>query len=418
MKKIKRLRWWIVALLFVATVINYVDRQVLSLTAPVLREQFGMTNTDYSRVVFAFLLAYTIMQGVSGRLMDALGVRKGFSLIIVWWSLAGMLHAAAGSALQLGVFRFLLGMGEAGNWPGAVKAISEWFPPRERAFAVGFFNSGSAVGAIIAPTLVTWIMLTFSWQAAFVVTGSLGFVWLAAWLILYRSPREHPRVTGEELRLIEEGKHEDSGSTAKGEIAWADLLKHRQVWGLMLARFLSDPVWWFYVFWLPEYLKNGRGFSLAMIGLFAWIPFLSADVGNFLGGGLSGFLIKRRISVTTARKSVMAVSALVMTSGLLAVYAESAALSIALISLVTLAYSSWAANMLTLPADIFPSKVVGSAVGLSGTAAGLGGMLFTLITGWAVDRFSYTPIFTAAAMMPVAAALLVILLVVPMKAHG
>ena len=355
------------------------------------------------------------MQGVSGKLMDWLGVRKGFSLIIVWWSAAGMLHAAAGSALQLGIFRFLLGMGEAGNWPGAVKAISEWFPPRERAFAVGFFNSGSALGAIIAPPLVTWIMLTHSWRVAYVVTGLLGFLWLAAWLILYRSPREHSRVTDEELKLIEEGAGQAAAPATEGKIRWRDLLKYKQVWGLMLARSLADPVWWFYVFWMPEYLKRGRGFTLAMIGLFAWIPFLTADIGNFFGGGLSGLLIKRKISVTTARKVVMAASALLMTSGIFAVGAESGFASIALISLVTFAYSCWAANILTLPADIFPSEVVGSAVGLSGTAGGLGGMIFTLITGWVVDHFSYTPIFTAAAAMPLVAALFVVLFVVPQR---
>jgi MFS transporter, ACS family, hexuronate transporter len=415
--KIRNLRWLVAGLLFAATVINYVDRQVLSVTAPVLREQFGMTNTDYSRVIFAFLLAYTVMQGASGRLIDRLGTRAGFALCIAWWSAAGMLHAAARSAWQLGLFRFLLGAGEAGNWPAAVKAVAEWFPPRERAFAVGLFNSGSAVGAVVAPPLVTWLTLKFSWQAAFLLTGLLGFVWLAAWLLVYRAPERHPRITERELKLIEAGRQEREAESSAA-LRWLDLLKYRQVWGLMLARMLADPVWWFYVFWLPEYLKTGRGFTLAMIGYFAWIPFLAADVGNFVGGGLSGWLVRRGVAVTAARKAVMAGSAAVMTLGVFAVSTPSAAASIALISLVTLAYSSWAANILSLPADIFPARVVASVVGLSGAAAGAGGMLFTLLTGWMLDRFSYTPVFAAAAVMPVAAALLIARLISPLERSG
>jgi ACS family hexuronate transporter-like MFS transporter len=394
------LRWWIAGLLFLATVINYVDRQCLSVLAPVLRDEFGMTATDYSRIVSAFMLAYLIMQTGSGRLMDWLGTRRGFSLCIVWWSVAAMLHAAARSALHLGVFRFLLGLGEAGNWPGAVKAISEWFPTRERAFAIGLFNSGSTVGATVAPPLVAWLALTYGWRNAFLITGSLGFFWLVLWLVLYRLPHEHRWLRPKELELIRSGQEQPHVGE---QIRWRSLFGYRQVWGLVLARMLADPVWWFYVFWLPEYLKRERDFSLAMIGYFVWIPFLAADIGNLTGGAASGLLVKRSMPVLRARKAVMLACALLMTAGIPAVMVKESWAALGLISLVTFAYSAWAANILTLPADLFPQQVVASVSGLSGTGAATGGMIFTLVIGYVVDRFSYLPVFTAAGLMPLAA---------------
>lgn len=391
------LRWWIAGLLFLATVINYVDRQCLSVLAPVLRDEFGMTAGDYSRILSGFMLAYLIMQTGSGRLMDWLGTKTGFALCIVWWSVAAMLHAAARSALHLGLFRFLLGLGEAGNWPGAVKAIAEWFPTRERAFAIGLFNSGSTVGATVAPPLVAWLALTHGWRNAFLITGSLGFLWLVLWLILYRRPEEHRWLLAAELELIRSGQED----MRVGErIRWRSLFRYRQVWGLVLGRMLADPVWWFYVFWLPEYLKRERDFSLAMIGYFAWIPFLAADIGNLTGGAMSGLLVKRRVPVLRARKTVMLACALLMMAGIPAVQVREAWLAVALISLVTFSYSAWAANILTLPADLFPPQIVASVSGLSGTGAAAGGMLFTLIIGYVVDRFSYVPVFTAAGLMP------------------
>lgn len=392
------MRWGVAALLFLATVINYIDRQTLSVLAPVLRDEFHMTNTDYSRVVFAFLLAYLIMQSGSGRIMDWLGTKAGFALTITWWSLAAMLHATAHSVMSFGVFRFLLGLGEAGNWPGGVKAVSEWFPPKERAFAIGFFNSGSTLGAVIAPPLVTWIALSWGWRNAFVLTGCLGFVWLALWLLFYHTPL-----------------HSFGGQGAGPRMRWRELFRFRQVWGLMLARMMADPVWWFYVFWLPEYLRRERDFSLAMIGFFAWIPFLTADAGNLLGGLASGWLIRRGIPVLTSRKVVMAASALLMMAGIPAVLVHEAALSLALISVATFAYSTWAANVLTLPADLFPQAVVASVSGLSGTGAALGGMIFTLIIGAVVDSFSYTPVFVAAGVMPLVAAGIILLNVRPVE---
>lgn len=400
MPQIRYLRWWVAGLLFLATIINYMDRQTLSVLAPTLRDQFHMSNTDYSRIVFAFLLAYTFGQSGSGKIMDWLGTRRGFSLAMAWWSVAAMLHATANSILHFGLFRFLLGLGEAGNWPGGVKAVSEWFPARERAFAIGLFNSGSCLGAVVAPPLVAWIALQWSWRAAFLFTGSLGFLWLALWLALYRLPGEHPWITRQERQHIAS----NSGALEQAKVPWVRLFGYRQVWGLVLARMLSDPVWWFYVFWLPEYLRRERNFSLAMIGYFAWIPFLTADAGNFVGGGISSYLIKRGWPVLRARKTVMFISAAVMLAGLPAVLTGSPTLAVALISLATLAYSSWAANILTLPADLFPHDVVASVSGLSGTGAAIGGMIFTLVIGVVVDHFSYLPVFTAAALMPLVAA--------------
>lgn len=407
MPQIRHLRWWIAGLLFLATVINYVDRQTLSVLAPVLREQFRMSNTDYSRIVFAFLLAYTFMQSGSGRLMDWLGTRRGFSLTIAWWSVAAMLHARANSILHFGIFRFLLGLGEAGNWPGGVKTVSEWFPTRERAFAVGLFNSGSCLGAVLAPPVVAWIALHWSWRMAFLCTGSLGFLWLGLWLILYRLPRDHPWITPQEREHICSNAEMDQPAKRES-IRWLDLFQYKQVWSLVLARMLADPVWWFYAFWLPEYLKSARYFDLAMIGYFGWIPFLTADAGNFVGGGLSSYLVRRGWRVLAARKTTMFGSAALMLVGIPAVLTSSPALALLLISLATLAYSSWAANILTLPADLFPNQVVASVSGLSGTGAGIGGMIFTLMTGAVVDRFSYVPVFTAAAVLPLVAASIVL----------
>jgi ACS family hexuronate transporter-like MFS transporter len=394
------LRWWMASLLFLATVINYIDRQTLSVLAPVLRDEFGMSNTDYARIISAFMFAYLIMQAGSGRIMDWLGTRRGFALTITWWSVAAMLHATARSVFTFGLFRFLLGLGEAGNWPGGVKAISEWFPVRERAFAIGFFNSGSTLGAVIAPPLVAWLALTYGWRNAFLVTGSLGFFWLILWLIFYRLPHEHRWLREGELEHIRKGQ--EDAQTAE-HIPWARLFRYKQVWGLVLGRMLSDPVWWFYVFWLPNYLKSERDFSLAMIGYFAWIPFLAADAGCLVGGAASGYLIKLGLPVLRARKAVMLVSALLMMSGIPAVLAEDANVAIALISVATFSYSMWAANILTLAADLFPQQVVASVSGLSGTGAATGGMVFTLIVGAVVDRFSYVPIFVAAGILPLVA---------------
>jgi ACS family hexuronate transporter-like MFS transporter len=334
----------------------------------------------------------------------------GFTVIILWWSVAAMLHAAARGIWGFCTCRFLLGMGEAGNWPGAVKAVAEWFPPKERAFAVGFFNSGSSLGAVIAPPLISWIILRSGWRAAFSITGALGFVWLIGWLLLYHSPETHPRITEEELTLILQARGVNPKCGGTG-LRWLDLFLYRQLWALMVGRVLSDPVWWFYVFWLPEYLKRQRSFSLAMIGMFAWMPFFAAGVGSFAGGGLSSYLVQKGWQLSLSRKAVLLASAGAMLAGIPAVLTPSAAYSLLFISAATFAYGSYAAVFLALPADIFPREVVASVYGIAGTAAGFGGMIFTLITGKVVDKFSYLPIFIAAGILPVVAVVFLLLLI-------
>jgi len=385
-----------ISLAFWATAINYLDRQTLSVAAPALREQFHMSNVDYSRVVFAFLLAYTIMNGVSGPLIDRLGTRLGYGLCVAWWSVAAMLHAFARGALSLGAFRFLLGMGEAGNWPGAVKVVAEWFPENERAFAAGLFNSGSAVGAILAPPIVAFLLLRFGWQSAFVFTGVAGLVWLVFWSRMYRAPAA------------------EEGDARVPPVPVMALVRTRFVQAFTISKIFLDPVWYVYIFWFPEYLKHARNFDLAAIGTYAWIPFLVAGFGNLLGGWLSSYLLKRGYSVTVARKSAITFFAFLMTSAIPAVLVNQAWLSIALVSIAMFGYTGCLANMLTLPADVFPKNAVGSVYGLASMGSGFGGMVFTLTTGWVVEHYSYTPVFIGFGLMPLLCAAILWLFLGPL----
>lgn len=372
-----------VSLVFFATLINYLDRQTLSVAAPVLREQFHMSNVDYSRVVFAFLFAYTIMNGVSGPLIDRLGTRAGYAICIAWWSAASILHAFARGALSLGAYRFLLGMGEAGNWPAGIKVVAEWFPERERALASGLFNSGSSIGAILAPPIVAYILLHFGWPAAFVTIGVLGFLWLLFWMPIYRTP---PAAAAELAALPRFS-------------AW-QLFRTRFVWSFTLSKIFFDSVWYFYIFWFPEYLKNARHFDMAAIGAYGWIPFLVAGLGNIVGGLLSGALIERGMKAAVARKTSVTAFAVLMMSAIPAVLVPSASLSIAFVSLAMMGYTGALASMLSLPGDVFPKNAVGSVYGLASMGSGFGGMLFTLITGWVVDNYSYVPVFFGFGFLP------------------
>jgi ACS family hexuronate transporter-like MFS transporter len=388
-----------ISLAFWATVINYLDRQTLSVAAPVLRDQFHMSNTAYSRVLFAFLLAYTIMNGVSGPLIDRLGTRLGYGLCIAWWSVAALLHAFARGPLSLGAFRFLLGIGEAGNWPGAVKVVAEWFPERERALASGIFNSGSAVGALLAPPVVVYIMSRLGWQAAFAAVGLMGFLWLLFWWPVYRTPAQAPGIA----------------SAPAARIPVRQLLRSRFVLAFTFSKIFLDPVWYFYIFWFPEYLKRARHFDMASIGAYAWIPFAVAGVGNFAGGLLAGLLLRRGLSVTVARKASVTFFAALMLSAIPAVLASQAWVSIALVSVAMFGYTGSLANMLSIPADVFPGSAVASVYGLASMGSGFGGMLFTLITGWVVDRYSYTPAFIGFGIMPLVCALILWTLAGPLR---
>ena len=427
---IPHLRWWIIGLVFFATLINYIDRLTISVLAPVITRDLGLSNTEFGGIVTWFLLAYTISQGLSGRLYDRIGTRLGFTVSIVTWSLAAMAHALARGLASLSAFRFILGLGEAGNWPGAAKAVAEWFPVRERAFGMAIFNSGAALGSVVAPPLIIWLQLRFGWQTTFIVTGALGFVWLALWLLFYQTPDRHRWITAEERELIREGQRTD-GATGRGgdgagedrealapspspsvapSLKWRDLLRHRQVWAIVLARFLTDPIWWLYITWLPKYLSDVRGFSLKEIAVSVWVPYAAADAGSLLGGWMSGFLIGRGWSVDRARKTVIAAAALLMPAGILAAFAAGAATALALMCVVLFGFQVWINNVQTLPSDFFPDQAVASVAGLGGVGAGVGAMLFTFGTGWVVDHFSYTPVLvTAGLLAPLGTAVLFVL---------
>ena len=385
-----------IALVFLATVINYLDRQTLSVVAPVLREEFHMSNVTYSRVVSAFMLAYTISNGFSGTIIDKLGTRAGYALCIAWWSVAAILHAFATGAWSLGAARFLLGLGEAGNWPAGVKVVSEWFPERERALAAGMFNSGSSFGAILAPPVVAFITLQFGWAAAFAGVGATGLIWLAFWWKIYYVPDEQ-REPG--TPAVAAAPHSEVPAP------WT-LFRAPFVRNFMLSKIFLDPVWYFYIFWFPEYLKNARNFDLAAIGKYAWIPFVVAGLGNIAGGALSGVLLRRGWSVTLARKTAITVFTLFMLAAIPAVLTPDVRMSIAFVSIAMVGYTGALANTLAFPADVFPRHLVGSVWGLASMGAGLGGMIFALATGWVVDHYSYVPVFFGFGFLPLISALI------------
>jgi len=391
------LRWWIAGLIFLATLINFIDRLTISILGPVITKQFNLTNLQFAKLTTWFLVAYTASQGLSGKLYDQIGPRRGFTLSILVWSVAASAHAFARGFISLSCFRFLLGVGEAGNWPGAARVIAEWFPARQRAIGMGIFNSGVCIGSILAPPLIVWLQLTFGWQTTFLFTGSLGFGWLILWLLFYESPERHPAITADEYALIKEGQVPAAQSQ---QIAWLKLLSFRQTWAIVLARFLTDPVWWLYITWLPLYLYNARGFDLKQIGMFAWAPFLTADAGSLLGGWFSGHLISRGWTADSARKLVIAVGAVFMTAGIPAALTRSALAALIFISLVTFGFQIWINNVQTLPSDFFPQQAVAAVAGLGGVGAGIGAILYVLATGWVVDHFSYTPILVVAGLLP------------------
>jgi len=411
MKPIKHLRWWIVWTLFASTVINYIDRQTLSVLAPVIIREFHFTHSDYSRIVSAFQIAYAGMWLIGGVLIDFIGTRIGLTLAMIWWSVASMLPGLANSLSQFSLFRFLLGLGEGCNWPGASKTVAEWFPARERGLAVAIFDSGSSVGAVIAPPFVVLVANALGWRYAFLTAGLLGFFWLIPWLILYRPLDKHPRLTPEERQLVCIGRDTATVSAQRGAARWLGLLRQPNTWGIVLGRSLTDPIWWFYVFWLPQYLSDARGFSLKQIGAFAWIPFLAADIGNFTGGFASGYLIRRGVKVVPARKWVCVVSSIPILAGIPAALAHNAFWALAFISLAVWGYASWSTMGLTFPSDLFPQDVVASVTGLSGLGAGLVSSGFTLVVGWLVDKFSYFPAFVVAALAPLIATACVLLLI-------
>lgn len=408
-----RVRWWIVWTLFFSTAINYISRQTFSVLAPLISAQFHLTHTELARILGAFQISYAVTWLLGGILLDAVGTRLGLAIAVVFWSLINILTAFASSAFGFASFRFLLGIGEGLNWPGASKAVADWFPRQERGLAVAIFDSGSSVGGAAAAVVIPIIALTVGWRWAFVVSGGLGFLWLTMWLRIYHPLDRHPRVTASEVSLIRAGQDTPRISTRSGPQRWLSLIRDRNVWGIVLGRALTDPIWWFYVFWLPQYLSDARAFSLQRIAVFAWLPFLAADLGNFTGGLVSGYCIRRGVAFIRARIWVCILSCLPILAGIPAVNTQNVYVALALICFALWGYASWSTMGLTLPSDLFPEDVVATVTGLSGLAAGLAGTVFTLAVGMLVDRFSYRPAFVAAGLLPLFATASLILLIRP-----
>jgi len=390
------LRWIICTLLFIATTINYVDRQTVSvLNKEVLEKAIGWNDIGYSWVIFAFQVAYAVMFTVSGRLLDRFGVRVGMIWAVVIWSLASIGHAFARSTFGFALARFSLGIGEAANFPASVKAVAEWFPKRQRAFANGVFNSGTNVGVMLTFATI-WLSQKFGWQAAFVVTGGLGFLWLGLWIRLYRAPTEHPNLSAEERALI----LSDNEPAARTTVPWMALLRYRQTWAFFLPKMLTDPVWWFYLYWLPPYLNKVRGVSGIDLALWMLPPYTSATVGGLVAGWVSGHLVKRGWPTGRARLTVMLVCALGMPAAIGAVLVKDPITALVLISVATGCHQAWGANLFTLPSDMFPKRAVGSVVGLGSSGGAIGGLFMTLVAGGMLQWIgSYKPLFVICGVM-------------------
>ncbi len=396
---IPRLGWVIAGMLFLITLINYTDRMALSVLVGQVREDLHLTEADYSHIVTFFLVAYALMYGASGYIVDRLGTKRGLALFVFSWSVAQMLHGLAIGKWSMAGCRFLLGLTEPGNFPAATKAIREWFPPQKRALGVGIFNLGSSLGAAVAAPVAAFIGLRYGWRAAFVITGLFGLVWLAAWAVLYEAPRKNRWLRHEELAQLEaEGLFREK-EEVRPRVNWLAVFKSHPCVMLMVARFFTDPVIYFVIFWLPAYLQKERGFGLEDIGKYGWVPYTFGGLGYLIGGWLSGKLISTGWSLPNARKAAMGLGAVMLPVGILAPVMPTASLAIAASSFVVLGHAIWIANLLTLPADIFPSHEVGTASGLSGMGGSIGGILATMLTGYIVTKFSYTPLFIWAGLM-------------------
>ncbi len=386
-----RHRWVICALLFFATTINYIDRQVIGILKPTLSAEFGWSETDYADIVFWFQAAYAIGLLVVGRFIDKIGVKWGYAIAVAVWSLFGMAHAAAYSVTTFAMARFGLGIGEAGNFPAAVRTTADWFPKKQRALATGIFNSGSNVGAILTPLLVPFLVIDMAlgWQGAFLITGALGFFWLLFWWRMYRDPEDSPQVNAAELAFIRSDPVEKDTP-----IAWGELIKHRQTWAFAVGKFLTDPIWWFFLFWLPDFFGKNYGLDLKTFGPALIVIYLLADFGSIGGGWFSSALIKRGWSLNAGRKTAMLVCALCVLPVSLAIYAENLYIAVGIIGLAAAAHQGWSANLFTLASDVMPRRAVGSVVGIGGMAGAVGGMLMAKYAGYVLENVgSYTPIF-------------------------
>ena len=378
-------RWIVVALLFFATTINYIDRQVIGLLKPTLEVEFGWSEKDYANIVMAFTAAYALGLLVFGRIIDRIGTKMGFSISIVFWSIAACLHGVVKTTFGFGVARAALGLGESGNFPAAIKTVTEWFPKKERALATGIFNSGANIGAVFAPILVPTILALYGWQEAFIITGAIGFVWLIFWLYYYEIPTRHKKVTEAELAHIHSDNEEDTSN--EKPITWGTLFRVRQTYVFIIGKLLTDPIWWFFLFWLPSYFSTSFNLDLKKPGWPLVIIYMATSIGSIGGGYLSSYFIQKGWPVYKARKTAMFIFALCVLPIMSAKYATNMWVAVALISLAAAAHQAWSANIFTVASDMFPKKAISSVVGIGGMAGSVGGVLFPIFVGYILETY-------------------------------
>ncbi|MFT4156297.1 MFS transporter [Parafilimonas sp.] len=380
-------RWMVCSLLFFATTINYIDRQVVGLLKPVLEKKFGWTETDYSHIVMAFTAAYAAGLLLFGRIIDKIGSKAGYTISITTWSIAAMLHAVAKSTFGFGIARGFLGIGESGNFPAAIKTVTEWFPKKERALATGFFDSGSNIGALAAPIIIPWILGTYGWQGAFLITGSLGFLWLILWRIFYEVPSKQKRLQPAELSYITSDAEVTEAPSVIKNVNWIQLFKLKQTWAFITGKFFTDPIWYFFLFWLPSYFSNTFHIDLKKPSLPLILVYSGATIGAIGGGYLSSWLIKKRMPVYKARKIALLVSALAVLPIIVSRYTTNMWLVIGLIALAIAGNAAWSANIFTIVSDMLPKKAVSSVVGIGSMAGAAGGVLFPMLIGFILDFY-------------------------------
>lgn len=394
--KLKGLRWWIIGLIGLATVINYIDRSALAIMWPSISEDLGMTKNDYALILNVFMIAYAVGQSVSGKLFDKIGTRMGYVVVIAVWGLSSFFHSMARGILSFSFLRVTLGLGEAGNWPGAAKSNAEWFPIKERAIAQGIFNAGASIGSVIAPPLIAIFWASFGWQVTFMIIGSFGFLWLIPWLIINRQgPDKHPWITDLEKDYIKKGQHKNEQGAGAQAKTIGQILKHRESWAVLIGRFFLEPIWWLFVGWMPLYLADVYGFNVKEIGFFAWVPYVGAAIGSISGGWFSGRLMSKGKSVNRSRKTTIVIGGIIMFIGLIAtvLFANTAEKFVAIVAFVLFGFQFGISNVQTIPSDLFSGKSVGSLAGLGGSVGVFSVIIMNFLVPQVVEKFGYNPIF-------------------------